>query len=110
MWAIFRTLAEERRRRQIDPTLPMLREVQPETPSDSDDKHAHPRVREMYEPILLVTGWFGDMQKLDVATLEKLMRLGARVTKLLEVKDKLSGALGGNPAEGKRKSARTKKE
>lgn len=110
VWAIFRTLAEERRRREIDPTLSMLREVQLETPSDPDDKHAQRRMQEMYELILLVTGWFSDMQKLDVATLEKLMRLGSRVTKLLEVKDKLSGALGGKPAEGKRKSARTKKE
>ena len=110
VWAIFRTLAEERRRREIDPTLSMLREVQLERPSNPDDKHAQRRMQEMYELILLVTGWFSDMQKLDVATLEKLMRLGSRVTKLLEVKDKLSGALGGTPAEGKRKSARTKKE
>lgn len=110
VWAIFRTLAEERRRREIDPTLSMLREVQLETPSDPDDKHAQRRMQEMYELILLVTGWFNDMQKLDIATLEKLMRLGSRVTKLLEVKDKLSGAVGGKPAEGKRKPARTKKE
>ncbi len=110
VWAIFRTLAEERRRREIDPTLSMLREVQLETPSDPADKHAQRRMQEMYELILLVTGWFSDMQKLDVATLEKLMRLGSRVTKLLEAKDKLSGALGVKPAEGKRKPARTKKE
>lgn len=110
VWTIFRTLAEERRRREIDPTLSMLREVQLETPSDPDDKHAQRRMQEMYGLILLVTGWFSDMQKLDVATLEKLMRLGSRVTKLLEAKDKLSGALGVKPAEGKRKPARTKKE
>ena len=94
VWAIFRTLAEERRRREIDPTLSMLREVQLETPLSDDDRHAQARMKEMYGLILLVTTWFGDMQKLDVATLEKLMRLGSRVTKLLDVKDRLTTAIG----------------
>lgn len=94
VWAIFRTLAEERRRREIDPTLSMLREVQLETPLSDEDRHAQARMKEMYGLILLVTTWFGDMQKLDVATLEKLMRLGSRVTKLLDVKDRLTTAIG----------------
>jgi len=94
VWAIFRTLAEERRRREIDPTLSMLREVQLETPLSEEDRHAQARMKEMYGLILLVTTWFGDMQKLDVATLEKLMRLGSRVTKLLDVKDRLTSAIG----------------
>lgn len=74
-------------------------------------------MKEMYGLIVLVTTWFGDMQKLDVATLEKLMRLGSRVTKLLEVKDRLASAIGGGDktakAEAKKaspKSTRTKKE
>jgi len=114
VWTIFRTLAEERRRREIDPTLSMLREVQLESPSDPDDRHAQKRMTEMYQLILLVTSWFGDIQRLDVATLEKLMRLGSRVTRLLEVKDKLSGAIGGRstraaaPPAGGGKSSRSK--
>ncbi|MGY8525651.1 GbsR/MarR family transcriptional regulator [Paracidovorax citrulli] len=108
VWTIFRTLAEERRRREIDPTLSMLREAQLESPKDADERHAQERMREMYGLILLVTDWFEDVQKLDVATLEKLMRLGTRVTRLLEVKDKLSGAIGGKATT--RKSTRSSKE
>ncbi|TWG81874.1 DNA-binding transcriptional regulator GbsR (MarR family) [Cupriavidus gilardii J11] len=110
VWTIFRTLAEERRRREIDPTLSMLREVQLESPTDPDDRHAQRRMQEMYQLIVLVTGWVDEMQKLDAASLEKLMRLGSRVTKLLEVKDKVSGALSGRSADAKGKSARGKKE
>ncbi|MGO4416024.1 MULTISPECIES: MarR family transcriptional regulator [Cupriavidus] len=94
VWAIFRTLAEERRRREIDPTLSMLREVQLEAATSPEDRHAQARMKEMYGLILLVTTWFGDMQRLDVATLEKLMRLGSRVTKLLDVKDRFASAIG----------------
>ncbi|MBY4947400.1 GbsR/MarR family transcriptional regulator [Cupriavidus respiraculi] len=110
VWTIFRTLAEQRRRREIDPTLSMLREVQLESASTAADRHAQARMKEMYDLISLVTGWFGDIQKLDVATLEKLMRLGARVTKLVEVKDRISGALGSDAKRPKRKSTRTGKE
>jgi DNA-binding transcriptional regulator GbsR (MarR family) len=110
VWTIFRTLAEQRRRREIDPTLSMLRDVQLETTSTAADRHAQERMKEMYDLISLVTGWFGDIQKLDVATLETLMRLGSKVTRLVEVKQKISGAIGSGATGAKRKSARTKKE
>ena len=117
VWSIFRTLAEERRRREIDPTLSMLREVQLEVVTDPNDRHAQERMKEMYGLILLVTSWFGEIQKLDVATLEKLMKLGSKVNKLLDVKDKFSAAIGGKaradkpPASAvKAKPARARKE
>lgn len=109
VWAIFRTLAEERRRREIDPTLSMLREVQLETPTHPDDKHAQARMKEMYGLILLVTSWFGDMQKLDVSTLEKLMKLGSRVTRLLEVRDKLASVATGGRAGKVDRAAKAEK-
>jgi DNA-binding transcriptional regulator GbsR (MarR family) len=102
VWTIFRTLADERKRREIDPTLSLLREVQLESPTDAGDLHAQARMTEMYGLIVLVTGWFGDLQKLDVATLEKLMKLGSKVTRLLEAKDKLSAVVTGKAgARGK---------
>ncbi|WP_454733721.1 MULTISPECIES: GbsR/MarR family transcriptional regulator [Cupriavidus] len=118
VWAIFRTLAEERKRREIDPTLSMLREVQLESPASAEDRHAQARMKEMYGLIVLVTSWFGDIQKLDVATLEKLMKLGAKVNKLLEMKDKLGSAIGGKPraetpapgTKSKARPARPRKE
>jgi len=118
VWAIFRTLAEERKRREIDPTLSMLREVQLESPASAEDRHAQARMKEMYGLIVLVTSWFGDIQKLDVATLEKLMKLGAKVNRLLEMKDKLGSAIGGKPraetpasgTKSKARPARPRKE
>lgn len=118
VWTIFRTLAEERKRREIDPTLSMLREVQLESPASAEDRHAQARMKEMYGLIVLVTSWFGDIQKLDVATLEKLMKLGAKVNRLLEMKDKLGSAIGGKPraetpapgTKSKARPARPRKE
>jgi DNA-binding transcriptional regulator GbsR (MarR family) len=91
VWAIFRTLAEERRKREIDPTLSMLRDALMEQPANEDDMHAQARMKQMHDLIELMTGWLADVQKMDSATLARLMKLGAKVAKVLEVKDKLTG-------------------
>jgi DNA-binding transcriptional regulator GbsR (MarR family) len=90
VWAIFRTLAEERRKREIDPTLSMLRDALMAKPANADDIHAQQRMKEMYELIELMTEWLVDVQKMDSSTLASLMKMGAQVQKLLRVKDKVS--------------------
>ena len=89
VWAIFRTLAEQRRKREVDPTLSMLRSALMETPDNDADRHAHGRMGEMLEFFELITGWFDDVQGLERDTLMQLMRLGDGVRRVLEVKDKV---------------------
>ena len=93
VWAIFRTLAEERRKREIDPTLSMLRDALMETPAVGDDIHAQARMRQMHDLIELMTGWLSEVQKMDSATLVSLMKMGAKVQKLLEVKSKIANTV-----------------
>ncbi|MDY0054754.1 GbsR/MarR family transcriptional regulator [Methyloversatilis discipulorum] len=88
-WEIFRTLAEERRRREMEPTLSMLRSALLETPSCEEDKVAQERMKGMHDLIELMSNWFDDVQRLDAQTLAKLMRMGARVQKLLELTGQL---------------------
>jgi DNA-binding transcriptional regulator GbsR (MarR family) len=87
VWLIFSTLAQERRKREVDPTLSMLRDALLAEPSHSPDIHAQARMRQMYELIELVTTWFNDVQRLDEQTLRQLMKMGAAAQKLLEFKD-----------------------
>ena len=94
VWAIFRTLAEERRKREIDPTLSMLREALMEGGVSGDDVHAQARMRQMHDLIELMTGWLQDVQKMDSETLASLMKMGAKVARLLEVKDRMAVTLG----------------
>ncbi|MES2100140.1 MAG: GbsR/MarR family transcriptional regulator [Pseudomonadota bacterium] len=83
-WEIFRTLAEERRRREIEPTLSMLRNALLEEPSTPEDRIALERMRGMHDLIELTTTWFDDMQRIDQQTLSRLMKMGAKVQKVLE--------------------------
>ena len=87
VWAIFRTLAAERRKREIDPTLSMLRDALMEQPGVAEDVHAQARMKQMHEFIERMTDWLDDVQKMDSATLASLMSMGAKVQKLLEMKD-----------------------
>ena len=96
VWAIFRTLATERRKREIDPTLCMLRDALMEQPSVAEDIHAQERMKQMHGFIELMTDWLDDVQKMDSATLASLMQMGSKVQKLLEMKDRVKQVFGEN--------------
>ena len=91
VWEIFRVLAEERRRREIEPTQSMLRMALLEEPSSSADRHAQERMRAMHELIDRLMTWFDDVQKLAPETAMQLMGMGATVTRVLELKDRMTG-------------------
>ena len=98
VWAIFRTLAAERRKREIDPTLSMLRDALMEQPSVAEDIHAQERMKQMHGFIELMTDWLDDVQKMDSETLTSLMKMGSKVQKLLEMKDRVKQVFTGKPA------------
>lgn len=84
IWEIFRTLVQERRKREIDPTLSMLRDALMEEPGSQEDEYAAKRMGEMHELIELTTRWIDDVQDLSPNTVIQLMKLGGGVSKLLK--------------------------
>jgi DNA-binding transcriptional regulator GbsR (MarR family) len=98
VWEIFRVLAEERRRREIEPTLSMLRNALLEKPGSEAERHAQERMREMHELIARLMNWFDDVQKLSPDTAMQLMGMGAAVTRVFGLKDKLTGGSKKKPA------------
>ncbi len=98
VWEIFRILAEERRRREIEPTLSMLRMALLEEPANEQERHAQQRMREMHDLIDRLMKWFDDVQRLAPETAMQLMGMGATVTRVLELKDRITGAKSKKPA------------
>ena len=94
VWEIFRVLAEERRRREIEPTLSMLRAALLQQPSSDADRHAQERMRQMHDLIERLVNWFDDVRKLSPETAMQLMGMGAKVTRVLELKDRIAGKSG----------------
>jgi len=105
IWQIVRILAQERRKREIDPTLSLLRDTLMATPANAEERHAQDRMRQMHDLIELLTSWADDVQKLDNDSLAKLLALGAGVSRLLEVKNRVSLFAGSRRRGGDPKAA-----
>jgi DNA-binding transcriptional regulator GbsR (MarR family) len=83
VWETFRTVIEERRRREIDPTLAVLRECLAEPSGGRADAYAQKRLEDLRDFFEAVTSWHEEVRAVPVGTLRRLMRLGARVQNLL---------------------------
>jgi DNA-binding transcriptional regulator GbsR (MarR family) len=83
VWEVFRVLAEERRRREIDPTLSMLRDTLLAEPTSENDRYAQERMQEMHDLIELLNNWVDEMNGLPPKTLVRLLKLGRKVSQLL---------------------------
>ncbi|UPY39406.1 GbsR/MarR family transcriptional regulator [Sediminicoccus sp. KRV36] len=95
VWQIVRILAEERRKREIDPTLSLLRDVLMQKPSSETDRHAQARMASLMEVISLLTGWMDDVKSLPDERLIALLKLGGRVARVLEATDRFQDIVTG---------------
>ena len=89
LWVIVRTLVEERKRREIDPTLTLLRETLLEEAQTPLEQHAQERMRAMHDMIELMSDWYGDMRTMETERLVQLMKLGTKISRLMETADRL---------------------
>lgn len=89
VWQILRILGEERKKREIDPTLTVLRELLLEEPQTPQDRHARKRLGEMAGLIEQLTGWYDDVKRMDTQRLVALLAMGSKVTRFLETADKV---------------------
>lgn len=83
VWDLFRTIVEERQRREIEPTLQLLRELQDSPEFAQESALAQQRIRDSYQFMATLTSWAREMLKLSTGTLAKVLQLGARIQKLL---------------------------
>lgn len=89
MWDMAQRVFEERRKREIDPTLTMLRDILMDEPANSDEEYAQQRLQEMHDLLETVTQWTKELQHLSPEKLNTLMKLGTGVTKVIDMKDKI---------------------
>src|SRR2546427_4966748 len=82
-WELLRIIVRERKAREFDPTLAVLRDCVADPQFSRLDAAAQKRVRETLALMESLSGWTDEMLGLDTATLARLMKLGSRVQKLL---------------------------
>ena len=83
-WDMLMTVVEGRKKREIDPTLEMLRECAREAAADSDTpKDVKAKIVEMRDFLEEMTGWYDQMRLVPRPVLRRLLSLGAKITSLL---------------------------
>ena len=85
VWELFRVIIEQRKQRELNPTLSMLRicavEVAAETDTDDVTKQ---RIGNMLKFVETTNNWYEQIQEIPTPTLQKVMKLGARITGFLD--------------------------
>ena len=79
-WEMLVTIMEQRKRRELEPTLHVLRECVRELAKERDTpKEARARIENMLGFLTNITSWFEQMLALPKSTVLTLMKLGAKV-------------------------------
>jgi DNA-binding transcriptional regulator GbsR (MarR family) len=85
VWQMFEIIVAERKRREVDPTLEMLRECLSDAHGKQDTYSAE-RIAAISEFFETMTGLYRDLDRLPKGVLPGLTRLRGKVRKLLVIK------------------------
>ncbi len=84
VWEIFRVILEERKRREIDPTLSLLRECAIEGSQDGElEVETLARMQAVLDFLELFSATFEDYQRLPPQILQKMLKMGGKVARFL---------------------------
>jgi len=85
-WEMFRVVLDERKRREIDPTMEMLKECIAETQKDREnDKYTEARLRSLQEFFTATTSWYLQIRKWPSSTVMRFVKLGDKAIQLLNL-------------------------
>ena len=88
VWELFRTIVRERKTREFDPTVAVLREVTADPAFAGESVETRRRIRETLALMDALGTWGEQMLRLEPAVLMKIMKLGAKIQKLLGTETK----------------------
>ena len=87
VWELFRTIVRERKEREFDPTVRLLRELGADPNLAAESPAAQDRLRTTLEFMQTLGAWSDEMLRLSPSTLEKILKLGAQVQRFVRPAD-----------------------
>ena len=85
VWELFRVIIEQRKQRELNPTLSMLRTTAAEVLEEEDtDPVTKERIQNMLGFVETTSDWYEQIRDIPTPTLTKLMKLGSKITKLVK--------------------------
>lgn len=84
VWEMFQIILDERKKRETDPTLAMLRDLTARSKKDAPkDAYVHERLAEMLNFFETMSSWYTQIRRLPTGAVIKFVKMGDRVRKLL---------------------------
>jgi DNA-binding transcriptional regulator GbsR (MarR family) len=84
VWELFRVIIEQRKQRELNPTLSMLRKTAAEVLEEEDtDPVTKERIQNMLKFVETTSDWYEQIREIPTPILTKLMKLGQGITKLV---------------------------
>jgi DNA-binding transcriptional regulator GbsR (MarR family) len=86
VWELFRQVLDERKRREVDPTLTMLRDCVIEADkAGAGEKYAKERLSDLLDFFETTTAWYQQIRRLPTAMMVKFIKMGDKVLKLVGI-------------------------
>ena len=86
VWEMFRVVLDERKKREIDPTLAMLRDCIAEAEKDKEtDEYTEQRLRDLHGFFQITMAWYGQIRSWPTTALARFVKLGDKARKLLGI-------------------------
>jgi DNA-binding transcriptional regulator GbsR (MarR family) len=86
VWEMFRVVLDERKKREIDPTILMLRECVAGAEKDKEtDEYTEQKLREMAEFFETTTAWYTQIRQWPTGALTRFVKMGDKIRKLLGI-------------------------
>ena len=89
IWFLANRVFEERRKREMDPTLSLLRTSILDEPANGEEAYAQDKMAEIHDLLETITVWASELQSMSPEKLNTLMKLGSGVVKVLDFKEKV---------------------
>jgi DNA-binding transcriptional regulator GbsR (MarR family) len=84
VWEMFQIVLDERKRREIDPTMKLLRECLAEAEHDKAGAgHVRQRLQAMLNFFETMSAWYAQIRRLPQGAVIKFVKLGGKVGRLL---------------------------
>jgi DNA-binding transcriptional regulator GbsR (MarR family) len=81
VWEMFRIVIEERKKREIDPTVALLRECVAES-QKAKDNYTRERLSEMRDFFETMSNWYVQISQLPTSAIRKFVKMGDRLRSL----------------------------
>jgi DNA-binding transcriptional regulator GbsR (MarR family) len=84
VYEMFRFIVDYRKRREVDPTLHMLRASVAELENSNEDAHAREKMRAMLDLLEISDSLYQQAQKIPTKTIVRVAKMGDIVSKILK--------------------------